>query len=174
MLGLGVLGLLVAAGAWWLGTTVTGPVQVLCRLVAGAAGLYAAYNLVLSGGWLLLTWGLGKWMSAVRRRDALREGKHLVELRFPGDDDPVESYPDALNRAFLDGHLLGPDADCGEVSSGGGAVTCHVSGPDLDRLVAAVRRVAAGFVLPPEAYLWVPDLRRAGFGRVLPLGEGTS
>jgi hypothetical protein len=72
-----------------------------------------------------------------------------LELRFgqPSDERPILSGQRRLRRRC--GHLL------------------RVQGRDLDSMLVAVRRVAARFPLPSDAYLWVPSLTRRGFGTVV-------
>jgi len=166
--GQGVGFAVVAAAACWAATRTGGLASIGCWAVGTASGLWAAHLLLLSAGWQLLSTALATGTSWRRRRAARRSGEQLLELRFVADT--LDGGLSDLHR-LLD-ERLAPDAECGSVGSTGDAVTCQVRGRDLPLMVAAVRRAVAGFPLPADAYLWAPELGRAGFGHVVPLRPG--
>jgi len=159
----------VALGGWWAAAHTDGLVHVAGWLLCAGAGLYAAYLLLFSAGWQLLTGAVGTWSGRARRRRALLSGEQLLELRFDSDAGPEATGLPALAR-LLD-ERLGPDSECGATGSVGDAVTCHLRGRDLARMLAAVRGAVADVPLPADAYLWVPDLTRDRHGHVLPLRD---
>lgn len=161
-------GAALAAGAgWWAVAGASGPLRIVGWVIGIAAALCGGYSLVLGAGWQVVSTGLGQWFGRHRRADALRTGEHLLELRFGRGSDPEPDFVDDLFDAL--GDRLGENAECGEIVAQGGAVTYYLHGKDLEGMVAAVRAVTPGFSLPDNSYLWVPDLTRPDYGRILPL-----
>lgn len=163
---MGFAAALIAIIGWVVGRLVPWYFRVFARGAGVLAGLYAVYVLLLSAGWQVLSRTLDKWFDKMHVTAALRDRQRIVELRFGDFHDDAPDFVGGLIVALE--IELGDGA--GEAEMSGGAVTCYAQGPDLDQLVNTVRGVAARFPFPPDAYLWAPDLDRAGHGWVIPLG----
>lgn len=140
--------------------------------MAGVAGLYGGYALVLGLGWRFASRSLSRASTRSAQREAAAVGQHVLELRFRVAADGSET-DDGVPEvdAIMDGisAALGEQGDCPEAASTGGDYRLFVRAIDVQTAVNAVRRVTARHPLPAGSYLWLPDPRQPRMGSRLAL-----
>lgn len=157
----------VAAGAVAGGLSVGGWPGVGFYTLAGVAGLYGGYVLVLGVGWRLVSRSVSRASTRSAQREAAAVGQQVLELRFrvgadgsetDGGIPDVDSIMDDISAA------LGEQGDCAEAASTGSDYRLFVRAIDVPTALDAARRATARHPLPAGSYLWLPDPRQPRMG----------